>query len=163
MDWKTYLPSSIAGLFIAAQFVLMFFFSVEGVQGLRTVGYILWVVVAILGFLPMISFHRKGGVPKGKSYIHTTKIVDTGIYGIIRHPQYLAFPLFSLAIMLVSQHWSNIVLGVPATVIGYWDALHADQGCIEKFGEEYRQYMQRVPRLNLFVGIYRLLEKKFRH
>ena len=160
MNWKTFLPSSIAGLLIAAQFVLMFIFSVDGVQGLRIVGYAVWVLVAVLGWLPIVAFRRKGGVPKGKSYIHTSRLVDTGIYAIIRHPQYLAFPLFSLAIMLVSQHWSNIVLGIPAMVIGYWDASRADEGCIEKFGEEYRQYMERVPRLNLFLGIYRLIKRK---
>jgi protein-S-isoprenylcysteine O-methyltransferase Ste14 len=33
----------------------------------------------------------------------------------------------------------------------------ADQANIEKFGDEYTSYMQRVPRLNLVLGIIRLL------
>ena len=42
----------------------------------------------------------------------------------------------------------------------YLDVLKADQGCIEKFGDAYRAYMERVPRVNFVVGIVRLIVRR---
>ncbi|PVX26153.1 MAG: hypothetical protein CW691_02355, partial [Candidatus Bathyarchaeum sp.] len=36
----------------------------------------------VFGWLPIIEFRKKGKVKNGKSYIHTTQIVETGIYSI---------------------------------------------------------------------------------
>jgi len=67
----------------------------------------------VFGWLPIIEFRKKGGVKKGKSYIHTTQIVDTGIYSIVRHPQYVTFILWAIAGMLLFQHWIVVLLGIP--------------------------------------------------
>jgi hypothetical protein len=40
------------------------------------------------------------------------------------------------------------------------DTLKVDTYCIEKFGEEYKQYMKRVPKLNFLLGVYRKIEHK---
>ena len=109
----------------------------------------------VLGWLPIWEFRRKGRVPKGKSYIHTTVLVDSGIYGIVRHPQYLAGMLLSAALILVTQHWLIAAIGVPVMVLGYADMVKADQDLIEKFGDDYRRYMERVPRANVVVGVMR--------
>jgi protein-S-isoprenylcysteine O-methyltransferase Ste14 len=47
-------------------------------------------------------------------------------------------------------------------VLVYLDALKADRYAIEKFGEEYKRYMQTVPRINFLSGIIRFLRKKKR-
>jgi protein-S-isoprenylcysteine O-methyltransferase Ste14 len=103
----------------------------------------------------MYTFRKKGGVAKGKSYIHTTKLVDTGIYSIVRHPQYLAGLLLTIALMLVTQHWLSVIAGIIAFIAFYLDTFNADPRLIEKFGEDYRKYMDRVPRLNFILGIIR--------
>jgi len=162
MNWRMLVASSIAGSLIVAQFVLIFLLKADGVQALRIVGYALWVLTIILGWLPMWTLRSKGGVAKGKSYIRTSRLVDTGIYAVIRHPQYLTFPLLSLALILVSQHWLVVVLGIPPMVMGSAGILRADKGCIEKFGDAYRQYMKRVPAVNIFAGLYRLVRRKLR-
>jgi protein-S-isoprenylcysteine O-methyltransferase Ste14 len=109
--------------------------------------------------LPIITFRRKGGVPKGESYIKTTALVDTGIYAIVRHPQGgTAWLLINLGVMLIAQHWTSVVLGLASMGLAYVDTFKADQGCIEKFGDAYRRYMEeRVPRVNFVAGIIRLL------
>jgi len=160
MNWKMHIPASAAGALIVVQFVLIFFFKVEGVQALRIVGYTLWALTIVLGWLPIWTFRRKGGVARGKSYIRTNRLVDSGIYAAIRHPQYLSFPLLSLALILVSQHWLVVILGIPPMVIGSAAILQADKGCIEKFGDAYREYMKRVPAVNVFAGLYRLIRPK---
>jgi hypothetical protein len=49
-----------------------------------------------------------------------------------------------------------VVLAVVGTSLLYVDTFRADDACIEKFGEEYVRYMQRVPRVNFVAGLFRL-------
>jgi protein-S-isoprenylcysteine O-methyltransferase Ste14 len=99
-------------------------------------------------------------VKKGKSYIHTTKLVDTGIYSIVRHPQYVTFILWAIAGMLLFQHWIVILLGIPIIPLTYVDVVQADKRLVTKFGKDYKQYMHKVPRVNFLLGIFRLLRDR---
>ena len=112
--------------------------------------------------LPTFEFRKKGEVKKGKSYIHTTKLVDNGIYSIVRHPQYVTFMLWAIAGMLLFQHWIVILLGIPVILLTYIDLIRADKDSIKKFGDDYKQYMQKVPRANFIIGIIRHLRRKNR-
>jgi protein-S-isoprenylcysteine O-methyltransferase Ste14 len=122
---------------------------------------IAWVVLAfslVLVFAPMVMFPRRGGVAKGKSWINTTRLVDTGIYSIVRHPQYAGgiYAIF-LTNFLLYPHWLFAVLGVVGTMVVYLGCLEEDKFLVEKFGDDYRDYMKRVPRTNFWLGIMRLL------
>ena len=153
-----YLLCCIWGPLIVVQIILAFILRQPGSEALRWVGWILWWTSAIFGWLPIFTLRRKGGVAKGDSFVRTTKLVDTGIYAIVRHPQMgTAGLLMCLGLMLITQHWVSVALGIPAMVLVYLDLLNADQRCIEKFGDAYRRYMQRVPRVNFLAGILRLL------
>ena len=114
----------------------------------------------IFGMLPVFEFRKNGRVQKGKSYIHTTKLVDTGIYAIVRHPQYITFMWWAIAGMFLFQHWIIICLGIPILPLAYIDLLNADKNGLEKFGEEYKTYMEKVPRANFLLGIIRLLRQR---
>jgi protein-S-isoprenylcysteine O-methyltransferase Ste14 len=119
-------------------------------------GWILLVFSVVIIFLAGGEFRKKGGAPKGKSIVHTTVVVDSGIYAVVRHPQYLGFILFALALVLMSQHWLSVFSGVVGSVLFYKDVLREEQMSIEKFGDDYKRYMQKVPRMNLLLGIIRL-------
>ncbi len=153
-----YLLSSITSILLASQIILGFsLYNQAGIPALRHVGCGVWVVGVVFALVPIFTFRRKGNVPEGKSYMQTTVLVDTGIYAVVRHPQGgVAFILLNLAPMLVVQHWFIALLGVVAIGLVYADALKADQYCIEKFGDEYERYMQRVPRVNFLLGFIRL-------
>jgi protein-S-isoprenylcysteine O-methyltransferase Ste14 len=116
----------------------------------------------VFGWLPIIEFRRKGRVKKGSSYIHTTKLVDTGIYSIVRHPQYVTFILWGIAGMFLFQHWVIVILGIPIIPLTYIDLIKADKDAIEKFEDDYRAYMQKVPRANFLLGIMRLQKRRKR-
>jgi protein-S-isoprenylcysteine O-methyltransferase Ste14 len=94
------------------------------------------------------------------SEIQTTVLVDSGVYAVVRHPQYLAGVLLSLALILTTQHWLIAIIGVVAMVLNYLIALKADQELIEKFGDDYKRYMDKVPRMNFLLGFIRLLQRK---
>ena len=159
--WISYIPASVAGVLTLAQLISVFFLSVDEVNSaLRILGWVLWLLSVLFGVLPIIIFRARGGVPQGKSYVKTTLLVDDGLYGIVRHPQYLAGILLNLALILISQHWLVILLGLPSIIITFIDIQKADQNEIEKFGDAYRKYMERVPQINFILGIIRQLQNR---
>jgi protein-S-isoprenylcysteine O-methyltransferase Ste14 len=161
--WKFYILSCIWGPLLIAQIVLVLIFGFVNEAGLgilKYAGYVLWMVSAILGWLPILVLKKKGSVAQGKSYVHTTTLVKTGLYSIVRHPQYTAGLLFSLALILVSQSWLITVMGVVIISLLYVDIIMADKHEVEKFGDEYKRYMKDVPRTNFILGIMRLLMRR---
>ena len=134
----------------------------QGLDVLTYIGWCIWGLSVVFGFLPILILKRRGGVKKGKSYVHTQKLVDTGLYSIIRHPQYTAGILLSAALVLISQDLLVSILGALMILLLYIDIILADRHDVEKFGEEYRDYMKRVPRTNFMLGIIRVLFRKNR-
>lgn len=158
-----YIHSIIWSILLVTQFILVVFFNyVNQNQNslLLWFGIILWIISVIFGFFPIFIFKRKGEVIKGKSYVHTNKLVKTGLYSIIRHPQYTAGILLSMALILYSQTIVIVLLGLGVIPILYFDILKADEKNINKFGDEYIQYMKKVPRMNFILGIIRLIKFK---
>ncbi|OGN97096.1 MAG: hypothetical protein A2Z77_05955 [Chloroflexi bacterium RBG_13_51_36] len=126
-------------------------------------GWIVWAAGMILVIMPIVMFPRRGAVPKGQSFVHTTRLVDTGIYGIVRHPQYLGGILaIFVATLLLYPHWLFAVLGILGAVILYWSTREEERRLIVQFGSDYQAYMQRVPRMNLILGIVRLYRRRKR-
>ena len=62
--------------------------------------------------------------------------------------------------MLLAQHWLVILIGIISMILIYLDIQAADQEGIDKFGDEYRQYMQKVPQMNFLLGILRVIQTK---
>jgi len=123
---------------------------------LFVLGWIVWAVGMALVMAPIVMFPRRGGVPKGRSFVYTTRLVDTGVYAIIRHPQYLGGILaIFVATPLFYPHWLFVVLGIPGVVILYWSTIVEEKQLIERFGDDYSFYMRRVPRMKLILGIIR--------
>jgi protein-S-isoprenylcysteine O-methyltransferase Ste14 len=52
-------------------------------------GWIVLVFSIVIIFLAGGEFRKKGGTPKGESIVHTTVLVDSGVYAVVRHPQYM--------------------------------------------------------------------------
>ena len=62
--------------------------------------------------------------------------------------------------MFIFQHWIVIILGLSIIPLTYIDLINADKDGIKKFGDYYKQYMQRVPRANFLLGIIQYLRRK---
>jgi len=136
-----------------------FFYDPEGSEFLINSGWVVILLSALFGWLPIFTFRRKGHV-EGRAYIHTTKLVDSGVYGIVRHPQYLAGILISVALPMISWHWLVSMLGLFSIILLYWATFDEENRCIEKFGEDYQRYKSRVPRLNFIQGLWRTMKRK---
>jgi protein-S-isoprenylcysteine O-methyltransferase Ste14 len=168
-DWKSALcgvhPHLLAWIWtvlLLLQMGLAFFvFHEPMLPGLRVAGWIIWALGSVFAIVPIFALRTRGRVPDGKSYMETTALVDAGIYAIVRHPQGgTAGILLNLALPLIGQHWLLVLLAAVGAILIYLDTFNADQACIEKFGEEYVRYMQRVPRVNFVTGSLRLLAQR---
>ena len=134
---------------------------VESYLPLNIIGGIVWAFGMVLVMAPIVMFPRRGGVGKGESFVETTRLVSTGIYTVVRHPQYTGgiYAIF-LTTLLWYPHWLFAVLGVTGSVLLYLGTREEDKRLIDKFGDDYIAYMQRVPGMNVFLGITRLLSQR---
>jgi protein-S-isoprenylcysteine O-methyltransferase Ste14 len=162
MSAKMALQAAVLTLAAVGQIVLAFvLYNENGSSAVRNVGWIILWISALFGWLPIFNFRKWGQVPKGKSYVHTTVVVDRGLYAIVRHPQYLAGILMGIGLGLIAQNWIVVVLGFVVAIISYIGTTEEEAGCLEKFGEAYAQYMERVPGVNFVLGIYRWVKVQF--
>lgn len=163
-DWKKVL-SGVAwaawGFLTVVQIVLSFaLYYQDGAisAALRAVGWVVWALSCVFGWWPMVELRRKGGVERGRSYTRTTVLVDSGMYSLVRHPQYLSFMLVNLALPLIGQHWLVAAIGiVGAALVRVGIVPAADRRNVKRFGDAYRRYMERVPGVNLVAGVARLM------
>ena len=127
------------------------------------VGWAVWAFGMVLVMSPIIMFPHRGGIEKGKTFVNTTLLVDTGIYSVVRHPQYLGgiFAIF-MTTLLWYPHWLFWMLGFAGAIVVYLGSREEDQRLIQQFGDDYICYMQKVPRMNLLAGIIRLLRRRKR-
>jgi len=139
--------------------MVFFFYNYYHLNFCVYTGWALLVFSIVIIFLAGYEFRMKGGTPKGKSIVHTTVFVDSGVYAVVRHPQYLGFMLFVFALVLMSQHWLSILSGVIGSALFYLDVLREEQMSVVKFDDVYERYMLEVPRLNFLLGIIKLLKR----
>lgn len=153
----------IAGaLLVLAYSFLWFLDTPDDIQLLRHVGGAILGFGFILIFLPRFVFRSKGKPEKGKNWTETTVVVDTGIYAVVRHPLYLGWLLAYVALIFLSQHWLTIIIGVIGMICVYLISRQEDHRLVDKFGDDYKLYMQKVPRMNLLIGIIRLVRRRDR-
>ena len=150
----------VAGALLVLAYSLLWFLDTPvDIQLLQYAGWIILAVGLVLIILPRFAFRSKGRPEKGKDWTETTIVVDTGIYAVVRHPLYLGWLLMYVALILLSQHWLTVIIGIPGMACVYLISRQEDQRLIEKFGDEYKDYMQKVPRINLLAGIIRLVRR----
>lgn len=77
---------------------------------------VLWMVAVFLWVSAVYELKKHGGIKTGKNYMNTTRLVKSGIYRFVKHPQYMAYVLFNLGIIFKIQSAVSITLGVMAIV-----------------------------------------------
>jgi protein-S-isoprenylcysteine O-methyltransferase Ste14 len=136
--------------------VLLKLIEPHGNNILSILGIIFWTIGMIFVIYPFVYFKLKGNVSKGKAYVHTNTIVTTGLYSIVRHVQYTGGILsIFIATPLLYPHWIFLVLGIPGIWLIYLGTKREDKLMIEKFGDDYKRYIDKVPAINILAGIIR--------
>jgi protein-S-isoprenylcysteine O-methyltransferase Ste14 len=114
------------------------------------IGYALFIPAVVLVIPAFITLKRKGKPRSG--WEHTTVLINSGIFRVVRHPLYLGGAILTLGMVLVVQSVPSVISGIVATFC-YWMASKKEEKFnIEKFGENYQEYMKNVPRWNPIKG-----------
>ena len=105
-------------------------------------GFILPVsnIIVLMGIFLIIFGWKRIYRAKGQ-------LVTTGIYGHVRHPQYLGFLLLTLGMNILWVTISTFLLWPILAVLYYRLAKKEDKELEASFGEEYRNYKRAVPLL----------------
>jgi len=72
--------------------------------------------------------------------------VLSGLYKQIRHPQYLAFALMGLGLLLAWPRFTVLIMYITMLFVYYFLAKHEERECEEKFGESYKIYKAKTNR-----------------
>lgn len=144
---------------VVVQFIMLFIYGVwANLDIILYLGFVSLGFSAVL-FLSSNILKKEGGMEEGKGFV-TTKLVSTGIYGVIRHPIYLSLAYVFIGFALISQHPLSLFFGFTMALCCYYFMIEEEKLTYEKFGEEYLQYMKKIPRSNLLIGIWRVLRRK---
>lgn len=150
----------IAGITLVLCWLLFILFLHAPVSRvLFVLGNVTVAMGVVLILLAMSNLRKRGEPEEAKDFTATTEIVRQGIYSVVRHPLYLGWFLAYPAAMLVSQHWLIVGLGVIGMASMVQITRNADIQLVAKFGPEYENYMEEVPRLNIILGIARKLKR----
>ena len=132
----------IVGIAFVLNIIIMNVFP-PAIEELVLAGYIILAIGALFVILSLIALRRMG----------TSNVIKSGIYSVVRHPMYLGGIVMFFSHILLGQNWIVAISTIVGIVCCYLIILSGDQRNIEKFGDEYRLYMQSVPRMNFLLGI----------
>ncbi|SRR5881296_820176 len=74
------------------------------------------------------------------------RLLQDGIYRVVRHPRYLSAGAGIIANALFVNYAGLYILILLLVPLGYLMIVFEEQELIDRFGEEYRKYQQEVPR-----------------
>ena len=108
----------------------------------------IWFFLGLVIFLIALVFSLSATF-----FVRTTpadKPFTKGSYRYSRHPFYAAETLIFLSIAIASVSWVFLMLTVIMSIFHLIYALAEEKYCLKRYGEDYREYMNRTPR---WIGI----------
>lgn len=107
-------------------------------------------LVALAAVIQFASYGLYAEVMRENAYLSRTvevqenqKVVDTGLYGVIRHPMYTATILLYLAMPIVLGSWIAFVIMLSYPVIIVF-RIRNEEKVLEQGLEGYSEYKQKV-------------------
>ena len=108
------------------------------------------VVVIIAAVVLLISYGLYAEVMRENAYLSRTveiqkeqKVVDTGLYGIVRHPMYFSSTLLFLSMPLVLGSWIGFVIFLIYPLI-LVKRIKNEEKVLEEGLKGYREYKEKV-------------------
>lgn len=123
-------------------------FSTSLPAGLRLIGFILLFTGILVHIWTSRLLGVSGliGLPEVFS-MRDAQLITNGPFGIVRHPTYLGHTLmFSGAFFLTGNLLVGIVAILDFVIVNTAIIPLEEKELLERFGEDYRRYMARVPR-----------------
>ena len=107
-----------------------------------------WFYVGLFIFLLAMFVLITAGI----NFITTPldKPVTKGIYSYSRHPFYLSIILTLIAIGIATASWIILLASIIFLILGNIVVNSEERYCKEKYGDTYKEYLDKVPR---WIGI----------
>lgn len=109
----------------------------------------LWAVI-LASVILLASYALYGEVMRENAYLSRTvevqenqKVVDTGLYGVVRHPMYAVTLLLFLAIPVVLGSWWSLLCFLPYVAV-LVVRIRNEERVLEEGLEGYAEYKKRV-------------------
>lgn len=112
---------------------------------------IIGIVLTVIGItIEVFAFYKIGVIPGGKA---GNRVINTGIYNLVRHPIYSGTILWSLGIVLIKGAIYALIYVPIFIVLSMILTLTEENGLIEDFGGKYKEYMKKT-RWRLFPYLF---------
>jgi protein-S-isoprenylcysteine O-methyltransferase Ste14 len=111
---------------------------------LGTIWFYVGVPITVIGLAGMIA------VVVNWANTPPNEPIIKGFYRYSRHPMYVTFFLVFLGISIATASWLFVLFLIIFTIgtVAFID--FEEKGCLEQYGNTYREYMNRTPR---WIGI----------
>ena len=111
---------------------------------LGTLWFFAGLAIYLVGFVMLLtSFITVAMTPLGKPFTR-------GMYRYSRHPGYFSMFITFLGVSLASASWVFLLLSIVSIILQISSAIAEERACLEIFGGEYQEYLDRTPR---WIGI----------
>lgn len=130
---QAYLLYQIANVFL---FLYMFFLKIRLDGILFGIGLTIFGIGIIVCTVSVISFARP----------EKSGINQSGIYRVSRNPMYIGYFVYFLGCVLLTRSIVLFASLVIFQISAHWIILSEERWCIQKFGEVYIRYMEKVRR-----------------
>jgi protein-S-isoprenylcysteine O-methyltransferase Ste14 len=133
-------------LILAGSLLALFYFALIVFTPLKITSYVfipgmVLYVLGLAGFVVAV-FNFKNA-PLGEP-------ATTGLYKISRHPQQVMFFLTFAGACIVIGSWLALFIQIISSLFLHVRVVAEEKACLERYGDQYRRYMERVPRYFVF-------------
>jgi len=105
-----------------------------------TVGLIIFLLGLVINIIATINF----------AIAPMNEPITRGVYRYSRHPIYAALFLIYFSVSIASASWIFLLVTIMWAVMLSISVKDEERYCTEKYGDTYREYMNRTPR---WIGI----------
>jgi protein-S-isoprenylcysteine O-methyltransferase Ste14 len=125
-------------------YIPAFIYSIFLPLKLRTGWFYVGLPITLIGFITgIIVILNWAASPRGEP-------VTNGLYRYSRHPMYVTSFVFFLGVSIATASWVFLVFTILLIAASFYFAPIEERSCLEKYGDAYREYMNRTPR---YIGI----------
>ena len=106
------------------------------------------LIIFLFGFLPgfFLLYHSVSDLSRKVSEAHQPeKVVSTGIYARVRHPQYLSFILLHIGFSFLFSGLYALLATPLVFLMLYAFARKEEAELVKEFGNDYEEYKKEVP------------------
>jgi protein-S-isoprenylcysteine O-methyltransferase Ste14 len=124
--------------------VLLFLYSIFLPLKLGTVWFYVGLATYLVGLAMLVTVMvNVAATPLGQPFV-------AGVYRYSRHPGYVSMFIIWVGVSVASASWLFLSLAVVNMGLVAFEAVAEERACLEVYGDEYRQYLNRTPR---WIGI----------